>query len=39
MKWVKDFWSTPLRKGERRYYDNCFYLFFLMMLGGEYRIF
>jgi len=39
MEWVKDFWNTPLRKGERRYYDNCLYIFCLMMLGGEYKIY
>ena len=39
LEWVKDFWNTPLRKGGRRYYDNCLYLFCLMMLGGEYRIY
>ena len=39
MKWVEMFWNTPLRKGDRRYYDNCLYLFSLMMLGGEYKIY
>lgn len=32
------FWNTPLRKGERRYYDNCLYLFALLSLSGNYRI-
>ncbi len=32
------FWNTPLRKGDRRYYDNCLYLFSLMVLSGNYRI-
>lgn len=32
------FWNTPLRRGERRYYDNCLYLFALMALSGKYRI-
>lgn len=32
------FWNTPLRKGDRRYYDNCLYLFALMALSGNYRI-
>ena len=27
MDWVRDFWNTPLRKGNRRYYDNCLYFF------------
>ena len=32
------FWNTPLRKGERRYYDNCLYMFALMALSGNYRV-
>jgi len=39
MQWVKDFWDTPLRKGVRRYYDNFLYLFCLLMLSGEYKIY
>jgi Endoglucanase Y len=39
MQWVKDFWDTPLRKGDRRYYDNCLYFFCMLMLGGLYQIF
>jgi oligosaccharide reducing-end xylanase len=39
LQWVKDFWELPLRKGERRYYDNCLYFFALLMLAGEYRIY
>lgn len=38
-EWVKLFWETPLRKGPRRYYDNCLYFFCLLMLAGEYRIY
>ncbi len=38
-EWVLKFWNTPLRKGERRYYDNCLYFFCLLMLAGEYKIF
>jgi len=37
--WLDKFWQTPLRKGERRYYDNCLYLFCLLMLAGEYKIY
>lgn len=33
------FWNTPLRKGDRRYYDNCLYLFALLSLSGNYRIY
>lgn len=32
------FWNTPLRTGVRRYYDNCLYLFALLALSGNYRI-
>jgi oligosaccharide reducing-end xylanase len=39
LDWVRHFWNTPLRKGNRRYYDNCLYFFCLLMLAGEYRIF
>jgi oligosaccharide reducing-end xylanase len=39
LQWVKDFWELPLRKGDRRYYDNCLYFFSLLMLAGQYRIF
>ncbi len=33
------FWELPLRKGKRRYYDNCLAFFCLLMLGGSYRIY
>ena len=39
LQWVKDFWELPLRKGERRYYDNCLYFFCLLMLAGQYKIY
>lgn len=39
LEWVREFWSTPLRTGERRYYDNCLYFFALLMLAGRYRIY
>ena len=39
LEWVKDFWNTPLRTGERRYYDNCLYLFCLLMLAGRFVIY
>lgn len=35
---VKEFYNMPLRTGERRYYDNCLYLFAFMALSGNYRI-
>lgn len=39
MDWVRNFWNQPLRKGDRRYYDNCLYFFSLLMLSGKFRIF
>lgn len=36
---VKRFWETPLRTGERRYYDNFLYLFAMLALSGNYRIY
>lgn len=36
---VQLFWNTPLRTGERRYYDNCLYFFSLLALSGSYRIY
>ena len=36
---VKLFWNTPLRTGERRYYDNCLQLFAMMALSGNYRLY
>lgn len=37
-RFVELFWNTPLRTGPRRYYDNCLYIFALLMLSGRYRI-
>lgn len=37
-KSVELFWNTSLRTGPRRYYDNCLYLFALLALSGNYRI-
>jgi oligosaccharide reducing-end xylanase len=39
LEWVKNFWELPLRKGNRRYYDNCLYFFSLLMLARRYRIY
>ncbi|MDT8715915.1 xylanase [Clostridium sp. 19966] len=39
LEWVKYFWKLPLRKGDRRYYDNCLYFFSLLMLAGEFKIY
>lgn len=38
-QWVERFWQTPMRKGERRYYDNCLYMFAFLALSGNYRIY
>lgn len=35
--WLERFWHLPMRKGERRYYDNCLYFFALLMLSGHYQ--
>lgn len=35
---VRKLWDTPLRTGNRRYYDNCLYLFAFLALSGNYRI-
>ena len=36
---VRRFWNTPLRTGERRDYDNFLYLFAMLALSGNYRIY
>ena len=36
---LRNFWNTPLRRGKRRYYDNCLYFFSLLALAGLYRIY
>lgn len=38
-KWVEWFWNQPLRQGGRRYYDNCLYIFAILALSGNYRIY
>ncbi|SDN67022.1 glycosyl hydrolase family 8 [Acetanaerobacterium elongatum] len=38
MEFVRKLWDTPLRTGNRRYYDNCLYLFAMLALSGNYRI-
>ncbi|MGF7142282.1 oligosaccharide reducing-end xylanase [Anaerotaenia torta] len=37
-EWAQRFWDQPMRKGERRYYDNCLYVFAYLALSGNYRI-
>jgi len=36
---VRKFWELPLRKGARRYYDNCLYIFAFMALSGKYILY
>jgi len=36
---VEKFWETPLRTGDRRYYDNFLYIFAILALSGNYRIY
>lgn len=38
LEWVKTFYNMPLRTGERRYYDNCLYMFAFLALSGNYRM-
>ncbi len=38
-EYLRIFWDTPLRRGKRRYYDNCLSFFTLLMLAGYYRIY
>ena len=38
-EWLQRLWDTPLRKGNRRYYDNCLYFFCFLMLSGEYKMY
>ncbi|MCR5122087.1 MAG: xylanase [Ruminococcus sp.] len=37
-EWAERLWNEPLRKGDRRYYDNCLYIFAFLALAGRYRI-
>lgn len=39
VEWVKKFFEMPMRLGERRYYDNCLYMFAFLALSGNYRIY
>lgn len=38
VEWVKRFFEMPMRKGVRRYYDNCLYMFAFLALSGNYRM-
>lgn len=37
-EWVARLWDEPMRTGDRRYYDNCLYVFAFLALSGNYRI-
>ena len=39
IRFMKQFAELPMRKGDRRYYDNCLYFFCLLMLTGHYQIY
>ena len=39
MTFLRQFAELPMRKGVRRYYDNCLYFFCLLMLTGHYQIY
>ncbi len=36
---VRKFYETPLRTGDRRYYDNCLYFFAFLALSGNYKVY
>ena len=36
---VQKFWETPLRKGDRRYFDNFLYASSFLALSGNYKPF
>ena len=37
--YLRRLWDSAPRRGERRYYDNCLYLFAFLMLSGHYRVY
>ena len=37
-RYAKLLWDTPLRTGDRRYYDNCLYMFAFLALCGKYVV-
>lgn len=38
LEWVHKFWNMQMRTGNRRYYDNFLYIFAVLALSGQYRI-
>ena len=39
IRFLRQFAELPMRRGVRRYYDNCLYFFCLLMLTGNYKIY
>lgn len=37
-EWVERLWHLPMREGIYRYYDNCLYMFSMLALSGNYKI-
>ena len=35
---VRLLWDTPMQTGKHRYYDNCLYMFAMLALSGNYKI-
>lgn len=39
LDYVRKLWNTPMQTGKHRYYDNCLYMFAMLALSGNYRIY
>ena len=39
LNYVRKLWNTPMQTGKHRYYDNCLYMFAMLALSGNYRIY
>jgi oligosaccharide reducing-end xylanase len=35
---VRLLWDTPMQTGKHRYYDNCLYMFAMLALSGNYKV-
>lgn len=38
-EFIENFWNTPIPTGQYRYYDGCLYMFGMLALSGNYRIY
>ncbi len=38
-RFVQAMWDTDIPRGRYRYYDGCLYMFALLALSGQYRIY